>query len=262
MNYNYLICSVSGGIFKITMNRPESLNSLNEKMLEELVSAFSYASENAEVRAVVLTGSGRAFSSGQDLKEVLSNDASGVNAGDMVENRYNPLIRSIRNCNKPVVCSVNGIAAGAAANIAFACDIIIASDEARFVQSFASIGLIPDSGGTYFLPRLAGLHRAASLMMTAESLTAEEACRIGMVYRVAAASDLEKETEALAQKLSAMPTKALGMIKQALNRTFDNTLEEQLQLEAELQDKAGKTGDYKEGIKAFLEKRKPEFNGR
>ncbi|MGE5499685.1 MAG: enoyl-CoA hydratase-related protein [Syntrophothermus sp.] len=261
MNFDYLICGVSGGIFKITMNRPESLNSLNERMLHELAAAFGYASENAEVRAVVLTGSGRAFSSGQDLKEVLSSDAAGVNAGEMVESRYNPLIRSIRNCSKPVICSVNGIAAGAAANIAFACDIIIAAEEAKFVQSFASIGLIPDSGGTYFLPRLAGLHRAAALMMTAESLPAPEAYRIGLVYRVAAASELEKETEALALKLSSMPTKALGMIKQALNKTFDNSLDEQLQLEAALQDKAGKTGDYKEGIKAFLEKRKPEFNG-
>lgn len=262
MEYKYLLCRlIDGNIWSISLNRPDVLNSLNKQMRLELLNAFEYARDNSAVRAVVLTGEGRAFSAGQDLKEILESDSSSIDPGKIVKETYNPLIKIIREIEKPVVCMVNGIAAGAAANIAFACDIVIASKEASFVQSFSKIGLIPDSGGTYFLPRLIGLQRSSALMMTAENLTSEEACRMGLIYKVAEADSIGSETMEIVRKLSQMPTKALGLIKRALNKTFSNDLDSQLLLEAELQDLAGHTGDYNEGIKAFLEKRKPEFKG-
>lgn len=262
MDYEFILCSIiENSIWKISLNRPEVLNSLNRQMRLELISSFEYAKENSQIRAVLLTGEGRAFSAGQDLKEVLSVESSALNPREIVEKTYNPLIKSIRELEKPVLCMVNGIAAGAAANIAFACDIIVASKEASFIQSFSKIGLIPDSGGTYFLPRLIGLQRAAALMMTAEKISADEALQMGLIYKVSSSERLQTETMELLRNLSQMPTKALGLIKRALNKTFQNDLDAQLILEAEFQELAGKTGDYNEGINAFLEKRKPEFKG-
>lgn len=262
MDHKFILCSlIEDNIWKVSLNRPEVLNSLNKQMRFELISSLEYARDNSQIRAIILTGEGRAFSAGQDLKEVLTLDSQAVNPKEIVEKTYNPLIRMIREIEKPVVCMVNGIAAGAAANIAIACDITIASKEASFVQSFSKIGLIPDSGGTYFLPRLIGLQRTAALMMTAEKISADEALQIGLIYKVTSSERLIDETMKLARTLAEMPTKALGMIKKALNNTFSNDLNAQLSLEAELQDLAGRTGDYNEGIRAFLEKRKPEFKG-
>ncbi|MGE5680212.1 MAG: enoyl-CoA hydratase-related protein [Bacillota bacterium] len=263
MDYKYLSCRlVEESIWKISLSRPDVLNSLNRPMLMELIESLKYASTDRQVRVILLTGEGRAFSAGQDLKEVIELEGAKADPGEIVRQTYNPLISLMREIEKPIICFVNGIAAGAAANIAFASDIILASKEASFVQSFSKIGLIPDSGGTYFLPRLIGLHRSAALMMTADKISATEAKELGLVYRVFDAEEVEARVMEFSMALSQMPTRALGLIKAALNKTFSNDLPGQLLLESELQAKAGKTGDYSEGVRAFLEKRKPKYSGK
>lgn len=262
MEYKYIKYSVEDGVKKITLNRPGVLNSFTLEMGQELVSAIESTGEDQSVRAVLLSGEGRAFSAGQDLNEALPamDDEKGL--GKIVRTLYNPIILSIRKLEKPVVCAVNGVAAGAGANIAFACDIVLASESAAFIQSFSKIGLIPDSGGTYFLPRIMGVNNASALMMLGEKIPAKRAMELGMVYKVFPDEQLMQEALSVASTLANMPTRALGMIKRALNVSLLNDLETQLDLEARLQTHAGQTEDFKEGVNAFLEKRSPDFKGK
>lgn len=245
----------------ITLNRPEVFNSFNRQMALELQSVLDECETNTNVRALVLTGNGKAFCAGQDLKEVTTPE---LNPGfkKILDEHYNPIITRIRNINKPIIAAVNGVAAGAGANIALACDIVVAHKKVDFIQAFSLIGLIPDSAGTFFLPRLVGFQKAQALMMLGDKVNAEEAQRLGMIYKCYPLEDFNEEVKKLALKLSKMPTKALGLIKQTLNKSLTNTLEEQLALESKNQIEAAQTEDYKEGVLAFIEKRKPIFKGR
>ena len=263
MKNKFIIYEQTGSVAIIRLNRPDLLNSFNIQMGREVRAVLEDIKENVKIRAVLLTGAGRAFCAGQDLSEVVSPDGEPlIDLGEVIKENYNPIIKLIREIKKPVVCGVNGVAAGAGANIALACDIVVAAESASFIQAFSKIGLIPDSGGTYFLPRLVGLPRAAALMMLGEKITAVEAFDMGMIYKVVPDSDFDDELLNISKKLSEMPTKALGLIKVSLNKTFESTLEEQLKTEEQLQVEAGKSQDYSEGVKAFLEKRKPNFKGK
>lgn len=259
----YLRTETDDGILTITLDRPEKLNALIEPMSAELQEALDRAGSDDEIRCVLLTGGGRAFCAGQDLPEVVEREKEeeGYELSDTVRESYNPVIRGIRHLEKPVVCAVNGTAAGAGANIAFSCDIVFASAEASFVQSFSKIGLIPDSGGTFLLPRLVGLQRANMLYMLDEKISAERAAEMGLVYKAVEPDELMEQARATAARLATMPTRGFGLYKRAVNRSFGQTLDEHLELEAELQGEAGRTHDYKEGVQAFLEKRKPEYRG-
>jgi 2-(1,2-epoxy-1,2-dihydrophenyl)acetyl-CoA isomerase len=260
--YEFIIAETSAGVMKITLNRPEVLNSFNTQMERELHAALDAAGTDKSVRAVVLTGAGRAFCAGQDLSEVPAPDALNTfDLGATVRTTYNPVIRGIRSLDLPVLCAVNGVAAGAGANLAMACDIVLAAENASFIQSFSRIGLIPDSGGTFFLPRIVGLSRATALMMTGERISAVRANEIGIVYRVCPPDVLQEETMSLAMEMAAMATRGLGLTKRALNASLTNDLDTQLELEADLQGEAGRTRDFVEGVTAFLEKRKPFFRG-
>jgi len=252
------------GVFAIHLNRPDKLNSFTESMAKQLQEALDEANHDSNVRCVLLTGEGRAFSAGQDLMEVVgkADSEDDYKLEDTVRTSYNPVIKAIRYMEKPVVCAVNGTAAGAGANIAFACDIVIASNEAAFVQSFSKIGLIPDSGGTFFLPRLVGLQRANALYMLDEKITAEQAVEIGLIYKSVEADGLMEKAMEISRKLASMPTRGFGLYKQAVNRSLQNNLDAQLDLEADLQTEAGRSEDYAEGVQAFLDKRKPDFKGR
>lgn len=254
--------SLTKNVLTLTLNRPEKYNSFTEPMALELQEALKEA-ESEEVRCVVLKANGKAFCAGQDLPEVVerANDKD-YTLADTVRTTYNPIIRAIRNLEKPVVCAVQGTAAGAGANIAFACDIVIASHEAMFVQAFSKIGLIPDSGGTFFLPRLVGLAKTNAMYLLDEKVSADQAVELGLIYKTVTQVKLEEETLSIAHKLANMPTKGFGLYKQAVNQSFENTLDQQLDLEANLQSIAGKSKDYKEGVTAFLEKRKPEYTGK
>lgn len=249
-------------ILTITLNRPEKFNSFTEPMALELQQALKEAESN-DVRCVVLKANGKAFCAGQDLPEVVEREKNepDYELADTVRTTYNPVIRALRNLPKPVVCAVQGTAAGAGANIAFACDIVIASKESVFVQAFSKIGLIPDSGGTWFLPRLAGLARANAIYLLDEKISAETAVEYGLIYKAVDTAALDGEVHQTASKLASMPTKGFALYKKAIKQSFENDLEQQLALEAELQSEAGRTADYKEGVSAFLEKRKPEYRG-
>lgn len=244
----------------ITLNRPEVFNSFNREMSLSLQSHLDDCEKNSEVRAIVITGSGKAFCAGQDLKEVTTPE---LNPGfkKILEEHYNPIISRIRTIEKPVIAAVNGVAAGAGANIALACDIVIASENASFIQAFSKIGLIPDSAGTFFLPRLIGFQKASSLMMLGDKVMAKEALELGLVYKVFSSESFNAETNLLGQTLAQMPTKALGMTKRLLNASMTNTLKEQLEMESQLQIEAAQSNDYAEGVAAFVEKRKPNFKG-
>lgn len=251
------------GVLVLTLARPEVLNAFNAAMAEELRQALRNAMIDDAVRAVLITGSGRAFCSGQDLAEVLPKPGEpDADLGEVVARQYNPIVLAVRTLEKPVVCAVNGVAAGAGANLAFACDIVIAAEDATFVQSFAKIGLIPDSGGTFLLPRLVGYQRAAALTMLGEKLTADRAKEWGLVWDVVPLAVLMDTSFDLAKRLAAMPTRGLGLTKRGFNASLANGLEAQLALEEELQREAGRTADYAEGVRAFIEKRKPAFTGR
>ncbi len=263
MESESVLTELRDGVLVVTLNRPDVLNSFNGAMADALLSALGRAEEDGAVRAVLLTGAGRAFSAGQDLGAVVPTDDGRMpDLGDVVRRQYNPIVRAIRSLEKPVVCAVNGVAAGAGANIAFACDIAIAADSAVFIQSFAKIGLIPDSGGTFILPRIVGLQRAAALVMLGEKLDAATAKSWGLLHDVVPAVELATASFAIAKRLAAMPTRALGLAKRAFNAAFANDLEAHLGLEEELQREAGRTADFAEGAKAFVEKRAPTFEGR
>jgi len=259
----YIVFEIEQGVARLTLNRPDVLNSFNRAMARELCDALASIATNDAVRAVLLTGAGRGFCAGQDLAEASPRpDGSLPDLGDFVREGYNPIIRAIRTLEKPVVCAVNGVAAGAGANLAFACDIVFASRDASFIQSFAKIGVIPDSGGTFILPRIVGLQRATALTMLAEKITAEQAEEWGLVYRVVEPPALVDVTFTVAAQLATQPTRGLGLIKRAFNRSLGVDLDKQLDYEEELQREAGRTADYAEGVRAFLEKRKPRFEGR
>lgn len=245
----------------ITLNRPEVFNSFNREMALRLQEILDACEGNDEVRAIVLTGNGKAFCAGQDLKEVTSPE---LNPGfkKTLEEHYNPIITRIRTIKKPIIGAINGVAAGAGANIALACDIVVAHDKVSFIQAFSLIGLVPDSGGTFFLPRLIGFQKALALAMLGDRISAQEAEKMGMLYKVFSSESFEEEVNQLASKLANMPTKALGMIKELFNSSMTNDLESQLALESKLQIQAAQTEDYAEGVSAFVEKRKPEFKGK
>ncbi|MEY4593703.1 MAG: hypothetical protein RIQ47_113 [Bacteroidota bacterium] len=256
----YIDYSIANGVALITLNRPEKFNSFVREMSLELQAALKKANDDNSVRAVLLSGNGKAFCAGQDLSEAI--DPSGPGITKIVEEHYNPIIRLIRNLEKPVVAAVNGVAAGAGANIALAADIVVAGKSASFIQAFSKIGLIPDSGGTFMLPRLIGFQRAAALMLTADKVTADEAREMGMIYKVYEDEQLIAQATALAEQLAQMPTRGLWLTKKLLNASMTNNLDDQLKLEGQEQTEAGGTEDHKEGVKAFLEKRKPVFKGR
>ncbi len=259
MNYQYIKVSQLGGVLEIRLNRPDVLNSFVMPMAVELQNALDNGAKDKAVRAVLLTGEGRGFCAGQDLAEAIQEN--GPKISDIVLKTYNPIITKIRDMEKPVICGVNGVAAGAGANIAFACDITLAAESASFIQSFSKIGLIPDSAGTFFLPRLIGMQKATALMMLAEKLPAVEAEKLGLIYKVVPDAELYNETLKIAQSLAEMPTVGLGLTKKAINLGMNNTLIDQLGVEAVLQEQAAESLDHKEGVKAFLEKRKPIFKG-
>ena len=245
------------GVATITLNRPDKLNAFTQALHRELAAALDQAERDDTVRALLLTGAGRAFCAGQDLSEL---DMPTV--GDTIERLYNRLVRRLRDLPKPIVCAVNGVAAGAGANLALACDIVLAARSATFIQAFCKIGLVPDTGGTYFLPRLVGSARALALTLTGEPVSGEQAAAWGMIWRAVDDAQLMPEARDLARRLAAGATKGLGLTKQALNRSLANDLDAQLTVERNLQIAASRTEDCREGIAAFLAKRPPTFTGR
>lgn len=259
MSTESLFVSDHGTVRCLKLNRPEKFNSFNRDMAVRLQNELHKAATDASVRAVFLTGEGKAFCAGQDLAEAV--DPSGPGISRIVNEHYNPIIRGLRELPKPVVCAVNGVAAGAGANIALACDVVIAGRSASFIQAFSKIGLVPDSGGTWMLPRLVGFQRAAALMMLGDKVSADEALQMGMVYKVLDDDALQAGALGLASVLSEMPTKGLGYTKMLLNRSMSSGWEDQLTAEGEFQALAGQTYDFSEGVNAFLEKRKPSFKG-
>jgi 2-(1,2-epoxy-1,2-dihydrophenyl)acetyl-CoA isomerase len=254
-----IIRTLNNGVCELKLNRPAVFNSFNQSMAFALQKALDDAELNNEVRAIVITGEGKAFCAGQDLAEAM--DPEGPELQSIVRDHYNPIIERIRAIEKPIIAAVNGVAAGAGANIALACDITIAKKSASFIQAFSKIGLIPDSGGTYFLPRIIGSQKALALMMTGDKISAEQADQMNMIYKSVEDENFESEVKSFAENIAAMPTRGLGLTKKAVNATFSNTLTEQLALEEELQTEAGQTYDFREGVNAFLEKRKPVFKG-
>jgi len=258
---NSILLKIENKIAFITLNRPEVFNSFNREMALTFQDTLDACKKDDEVRAIVLTGRGKAFCAGQDLKEVTSPE---LNPGfkKILEEHYNPIILRIRNIEKPIIAAVNGVAAGAGANIALACDIVVADERVNFIQAFSLIGLIPDSAGTFFLPRLIGFQKASALAMLGNKISAEEAERLGMIYKYVSPDEFQETINKLAIKLANMPTKALGLIKKTFNQSLTNTLEEQLALESKHQIEAAGTEDYAEGVAAFIEKRKPNFKGK
>ena len=257
--FKNIIFSIENEVAKIRLNRPDVLNSFNYQMADEVIMAFTHCKENNNIRAIILTAEGRAFCAGQDLEE-----ATGINAPSIdkiIEHTYNPILEAIRSIEKPVICAVNGVAAGAGANIAIACDITIASESSKFIQSFTNIGLIPDSGGTFFLPRLIGHQKASMLMFSGNKISAKEAEEMGMIYKCVSDSELQIISNEIALRLAKRPTKSIGLTKKLLNSSFSNNLNDQLEMEKQYQAISAKTEDHKEGITAFFEKRKPNYKG-
>jgi len=258
-----ILVSRDAGVLSVTLNRPDRLNAFNPEMHKLLRDALEQARDDAGVRAVLLTGAGRGFCAGQDLAERDVNaDAAPIDLSVSLGSNYNPLVRRLRALPKPIVCAVNGVAAGAGANIALACDIVLAARSASFVQSFSKLGLVPDSGGTYFLPRLVGTARAMGLALLSDRLGAEEAQGWGLIWKVVDDTRLMEEATAVARTLAQGPTKGYGLIKKALHASAGNSLDAQLDLERDLQREAGFSEDYREGVAAFMQKRKPNYKGK
>ena len=253
-----ILVEIKDQVATLTLNRPEKFNAFNREMALLLQQELDACRQN-EIRAVVITGNGKAFCAGQDLGEVV--DPQGPGMARILKEHYNPIVTRIRELGKPVIAAVNGVAAGAGANLALCADITIAGESANFIQAFSKIGLVPDTGGSFFLPRLIGMQRAAALMMTGNKLSAAEAARMGMIWKTVPDQELLAQAMGLAKQLATMPTTALGLIKQQLNASFTNTIEEQLQLEDRLQQQAAATADFREGVQAFLEKRTARFTG-
>ena len=263
MAYETILFEVANGAARLTLNRPDRLNSFNFQMHGEVAEALTTVEKSADIRALLITGAGRGFCAGQDLSDrAVAPGGSGVDLGESIEKRYNPLVRRLVALPKPVVCAVNGVAAGAGANIAFAADIVLAAKSARFIQSFANIGLVPDSGGTWILPRLAGQPRAMGLALTGEPLSAEKAEAWGLIWRAVEDADLQAEATKLVERFASGPTKGLGATKLAIRKSWQATLDQQLDLERDLQRDLGQSHDYREGVAAFGEKRPPKFTGR
>ncbi len=263
MSYETIVFDTAGSVATITLNRPDKLNAFTAKMHEELRAALAVVQKDDALRALVVTGAGRGFCAGQDLQEVTpaSPDAS-RDLGQKLERNYNRLIRTLRALPKPIIAAINGVAAGAGANTALACDIVLAARSASFIQAFARIGLVPDSGGSFALPRRIGMARAAGLLMTGEAISAEQAESWGLIWKCVDDDKLAAEAQALAARLADGPTLALGLIKRLLNASGTNTLDQQLDLERDFQRLAGMSEDYREGVTAFREKRKAAFKGR
>lgn len=253
-----VILEIKDSVAIVTLNRPEKMNAFNRAMALALQAILDQCAADNTVRCVYLTGAGKVFSAGQDLVEAVG---PGNGLKNILAEHYNPIIRRLRNIEKPVIAAVHGVAAGAAANVALSCDIVVASTSASFIQAFSKIGLIPDSGGTFILPRLIGWQKAAAVMMLGEKISAVEAERIGMIYKVFSDEEYQEASLDLARSIALMPTRALALTKQALNRSMSNDLEQQLQAEDELQAVAASTSDFREGVWAFLQKRAPNFKG-
>ena len=258
-----ILLSINEGVATITLNRPQSLNSFNTEMHLQLRDAIATVAADASVRCVLLTGAGRGFCAGQDLGDRNFDDGQRApDLGATLNTYYNPLIKSIRDLPLPVICAVNGVAAGAGANIALACDLVIAAESASFIQAFCRLGLIPDAGGTWVLPRLVGLAKAKGLALLGDKLSATQAEKMGLIWEVKADDELMPHCQQLAQHLATQPTYGLGLIKQSLNASLNNDLDSQLALESEIQRKAGQSQDYQIGVQAFMNKQKPVYTGR
>jgi 2-(1,2-epoxy-1,2-dihydrophenyl)acetyl-CoA isomerase len=262
MAFEHILFSIEDGVALLSLNRPDQLNSFNTQMHKEVREALKQVRQDPQVRVLLLTGEGRGFCAGQDLSD--RNVAPGAQVpdlGESIEAFYNPLVRALRDLPMPVICAVNGVAAGAGANIPLACDLVLAARSASFIQAFCKIGLVPDSGGTWQLPRLVGMARAKALAMLGDRLSAEKAEQWGLIYQVVDDAALRDEALALARQLATQPTYGLALIKRALNASYDNHFDQQLELERDLQRLAGRSEDYREGVAAFMAKRAPAFNG-
>jgi 2-(1,2-epoxy-1,2-dihydrophenyl)acetyl-CoA isomerase len=256
-----ILLNIQDNIGFITLNRPEVFNSFNREMALDMQAALDKCADDDSVRVIVIKGAGKAFCAGQDLKEVTTPELM-PGFRKILEEHYNPIIEKIRLVKKPVVAAVNGVAAGAGANIALACDIVVANENAAFIQAFSKIGLVPDSAGTFFLPRLVGFQKASALMMLGDKVSAREAFEMGMIYKFYPVALFDEEVEKLAATLSKMPTHAIALTKQLLNKSMVNDLQQQLEMESDLQIEASDSYDYNEGVNAFIEKRQPDFKGR
>lgn len=256
---SFITTEIQGKVALIKLNRPDKFNSFNREMALQLHQALDQSEKDKNIRAIILTGEGKAFCAGQDLSEAMDPNGPGIKR--IVEEHYNPIVLRLRQIEKPIIAAVNGVAAGAGANIALACDIVAASSSASFIQAFSKIGLIPDSGGTFFLPKLIGFQRASALMITGDKISASDALQMGMLYKVFDDVTFMNDVLKLANTIADMPTKGIGLTKRLLNESLFNSYDQQLQREGEVQVEAAGTYDYNEGVKAFLEKRKPEFKG-
>ncbi|TQI81154.1 2-(1,2-epoxy-1,2-dihydrophenyl)acetyl-CoA isomerase [Serratia fonticola] len=261
---NALILShIEAGVLTITLNRPDRLNSFNDEMHHQLSEALTVAERDDTVRCVLITGAGRGFCAGQDLNDRnVSVEQAAPDLGLSVERFYNPLIRRLSALPKPIVCAVNGVAAGAGAALALACDIVVAADNASFIQSFCKLGLVPDSGGSWYLPRLVGHARAMGMTLLGDKISAQQAVEWGMIWQIVAAAELAEHTFSMARQLATQPTYGLGLIKKAMYSSASNTLDQQLDLERDLQRLGGRSADYREGVNAFFSKRQPNFSGK
>jgi 2-(1,2-epoxy-1,2-dihydrophenyl)acetyl-CoA isomerase len=263
MTYQTILFEVSGGVARLTLNRPDRLNSFNVQMHGEVRDALSKLANNSEARVLVFSGAGRGFCAGQDLGDrAVAPGGQGVDLGDSIENYYKPLVLALRNLPMPVIGAVNGVAAGAGANIALACDLVIATKSASFVQAFSKLGLVPDSGGTWFLPRLLGNARAMGLALLGDKLPAEQAAQWGLIWRCVEDTEFKSTVDQLATQLASAPTRGLARTKQAIYESWSHSLEQQLDQERDFQRELGRSQDYAEGVAAFTEKRLPKFNGR